>query len=286
MSNYTDGKKALAAGEFDVAQKKLVKALDNRPDDSELWWLLMLCKFGFRNDDELKTAVRAKYEQAAETDAQPPQTPFDTSYCKNALKYATTQKRSEFVSNFCAELSEIWKQKRGKALKAPKTAVKPRAAHDVSKILLYVFIALAFASGAIGAYALFSHTTWALWTGFISLIVFSAAAFIVRSRVAKRKGVPIFADIAFISVFAALGVAVIVAGAVIDSNSVLILGIAVLVLAALIAVYRFVGGRTKDKAQSERSMRGGARNDGRYAKRNSKQSERGNKGNVYKDQDD
>ncbi len=284
----------MAAGEFAVAEKKLFKALDNRPDDSELWWMLMLCKCGLRNDGELVDAVKAKYESAADTpDAPPPQTPFDTSYCKNALKYATTPKRREFVERVMSELSEIWQSKRGKPLKTPKTKVKPSVKCDVSKIVLYAALAIAAVGGGLGAYALFAHVTWALWTGFILLILFSAAAFGARSRLVKKSHAPLIADILFIAMFAAVGTAITVAGAAVGSTSILILGIALLALAALLGVYRGLSGKSRPSGQPrENGKSGPARpsydraNVKSSAKSETKNAKRSNNRNDYKDQDD
>ncbi len=293
MSNLTDGKKALAAGEFDVAEKKLIKALDRRPDDSELWWALMLCKFGFRNDAELESAVKAKYERAAENGDAPPPTPFDTSYCKNALKYAASSKRRDFVERVSAELNALWQSKRGKTLKAPKTDIKTFTVRDKFRAALYTAITASAVGGGMGAYAIFEHETWALWTGFIILIVFSMTAFFIRRHLVKKYGEQLkLADILFISMFAAVGIAVLVSGAVVGSRSVLILGIAVLVLAALLGGYRIIASKPPRSAAARKSGVNARANAGKAdGDRNniaspSRKIKREKSQNEYQDKDD
>ena len=292
MSNLTDGKKALVAGDFATAEKKLIKALDHRPDDSELWWSLMLCKCGFKTDAELETAVKAKYE-SADADDPPPPTPFDTSYCKNALKYATNSKRKDFVERVSAELSDIWQAKGGKALKAPKTNIKTYTRRDYLGIATYASTCVAAIGSGLAAYALFEHATWALWTGFALLIVFAAAAFVLRSFFFKAGGNPKAADIALIAVIAATGVVVLVAGIVIGSKSVIILAAAILVLAALIGCYRFLGGRKTNAKGTARKKTKGQNTKAAYdrsfvaaANDNNKKSVKKGTAHVYKDEDD
>lgn len=294
MSNLTEGKKALAAGEFDVAEKKLIKALDHRPDDSELWWALMLCKCAFKNDDELVAAVKQKYEIAADEGLSPPPTPFDTSYCKNALKYATSTKRRDFVDKLSGELSDIWEKKRGKALKAPKTNIKARSKKDNLAVAAYSCVGIAAVGGGIAAYAIFAHATWALWTGFGLLIMFIMAAFILRSRLKKSSGSLNAIDVAMIIMFIAMGVAFMVGGLKRDMNSVVILSIAVLVTAILVGGYRIacilnIGGKKKKRKKSDK--RGKAKYDRSNAvAAKNKQSKKDNaKREVkdgYKDEDD
>ncbi|MDE7464222.1 MAG: heme biosynthesis HemY N-terminal domain-containing protein [Clostridiales bacterium] len=293
VSNLTDGKKALAAGDFATAEKKLIKALDHRPDDGELWWSLMLCKCGFKSDEELETAVKAKYE-SADADAPPPPTPFDTSYCKNALKYGASPKHKDFVERVSAELSDIRQAKGGKALKAPKTNIKTYSKRDYIGIATYASTGVAAVGSALAAYALFEHATWALWTGFALLIFFALAAFILRSFFVKSGGSAKAADISLVALFAATGVVILVAGIVIGSKSVIILAVAVMLLAALIGGYRFLGGRkTKPTGTAKKGARGksgkaaydrsnvvAATND------NKKKSAKKGGDHVYKDEDD
>lgn len=240
----------MAAGEFAVAEKKLIKALDHRPDDSELWWSLMLCKCGFRNDAELEAGVKSKYESAADRELPPPPTPFDTSYCKNALKYATSTRRRDFVDRVSSELSDIWLEKRGKALKAPKTKVKakPRQKRDNLSIAMYTTIALSAIGGVLGAYAVFDHATWALWTGYIAFIVFAVAAFILRMRYVKSGGSAMIPDLMFAVMFMAVAIVILIAGVVVGSRSVIILAVAILVLAVLVGGYRFMCNRSDKKS--------------------------------------
>ena len=114
MSNLTDGKKALAAGEFDAAEKKLLKALDKRPDDSRLWWALFLCRRQCRDDGELSASLAAEFERAADDGERPPRLPFDDTACKNALAFDRDGRNRSVVEKIQNELSELWQAKRGK----------------------------------------------------------------------------------------------------------------------------------------------------------------------------
>ena len=284
----------MADGDFATAERKLIKALDHRPDDGELWWSLMLCKFGFKNDAELESAVKDKYNQAAENDESPPPTPFDTSYCKNAIKYATTNKRIDFVTRVNAELSDIWKEKRGRALKTKTPKKKTYSKPDVLKIALYATTCVAAVGGFLGAYSVFAHATWALWTGFILLILFSAAAFFIRGAYKKSGGTTKLADILLVAVFAATGAALLVAGIVKSNQNVIILAVAVLVLSVTLGVYRLLsGGRAEEKSGSRQSKKSGQKTKAAYDRSNvlaaqkdhNKKTGKGRQ-NVYRDQDD
>lgn len=285
----------MAAGDFALAEKKLLKALDRRPDDGELWWSLMLCKCGIKSDGELESAVKQKYESAEGNN--PPPTPFDTSYCKNALKYSVSPKRKEFVERVSAELSEIWQAKGGKALKAPRTNVKTFTRRDCLGVTVSAATAVAAVGGALGAYAVFEHATWALWTGFALLILFSFAAFFLRGAYVKHGGAHKIVDIALVAVFAATGAALLAAGVYIGSRSVIMLAAAILVMAALVAGYRFIGGGKRKDESGKRSARGKSDASNKRAaydranviaapKDKSKKSAEKGRGNVYKDEDD
>lgn len=188
MSNKTDGKKALEAGDYLTAEQKILKALDNHPDDSELWWSMMLIKSGFKNDAELASAVRDRFAAAAENGGGVPETPFDTNYCRNALRYEEGGRKRTFIKNLYAELNAIWLAARGKKLKAP--IPREKKIPDVASIFTAVEYAVVFLM-VIGVwlvcYALLTYKTWALWTGFALVVVFALAAFILL-RVLKKVG--------------------------------------------------------------------------------------------------
>lgn len=174
MSNLTEGKKALADGEFVKAENKLLKALDNRPDDSELWWSLMLCKFRFKSDDELKAELCARYESAAKSGEAAPESPFDSQYCKNALRYAINTKRRGFIDGVNAELSAIWERERGKPLHIKKTPdYKPPKHIDYKKIVKPIAYAFAAAGAVLMVFALFLAVSTALTAGAIVFYVFA-----------------------------------------------------------------------------------------------------------------
>ena len=283
----------MAAGEFDVAEKKLIKALDHRPDDSELWWSLMLCKCGFKNDDELVSAVKQKYESAADEGLAPPPTPFDTSYCKNALKYATSTKRRDFVDRVSGDLSDIWQKKRGKTLRAPKTNIKTRSKKDYIRAATFLSIAVAAVGGGISAYAIFEHATWALWTGFALLIMFTMAALILRMKFTKSGGTIKIIDITMILMFIAVGVALMVAGFTVGNRSIIILAIAILVLAILIGGYRIaclfnVGGKRTNKGRATKGNKAAYDRSNVVAATGKNKDNKVNKEvkDVYKDEDD
>ncbi len=193
MSNYTDGKKALGDGDFALAEKKLLKALDSRPDDSELWWAIMLAKLRFRSDAELADGVKAKFAEAAERGEPPPPTPFETTYAMNAFRFAATSKRRDFAYALYAELSDIWKEKRGKPLKPLKLKIKTDGAQNgFLKVATYVSIGLAAVGGAVGLIGLCLDVKWAVWVGFILLMLFvltsAGLRFIVKRDSAAPKG--------------------------------------------------------------------------------------------------
>lgn len=252
----------------------------------------MLCKCGFKSDDELIAAVKQKYESAADEGLPPPPTPFDTSYCKNALRYATSTKRRDFVDRVSGELSDIWQEKCGKALKAPKTNVKVRTKKDNVGIAMYSSLGVAAVGGALSAYAIFEHATWALWSGFALLIMFSMAAFILRSTFKKSGGSIKIIDIAFVVMFFAVGIALMIGGYVRGMKSVVILAIAITVMAILVGGYRIaclfnVGGK---KSANGRTTKG---NKAAYDRSNvaAKGQNKNNKvkkevKDVYKDEDD
>ncbi len=189
MSNKTDGKKALEAGDFITAEEKLIKALEVRPDDSELWWAMMLAKSELKNDSELAVSVKNDFARAAKSGDGVPTTPFDTVYCKNALRYATDGKRRAFIKNLYAELNAVWLAARGKKMKPP--VPRERKLPDIANIFLgieYAAIGLMVIGVWLLCFSLLMREEWALWTGFALLVVFALAAFIMM-RVLKKTGV-------------------------------------------------------------------------------------------------
>ncbi len=288
----------MANGDFALARKKLMKALDNRPDDGDLWWAVMLCNCGFRTDSELEAAVKEKFTAAAEGNEPAPPSPFDTSYCKNALMFAKNTKHRDFVDRVNAELSEIWLQKRGRSLKLSRVKVKkPMSRAGVLRCLTYAASGISAVGGVLAVYAIFAHATWALWSGFSILIAFTAAAVILRAYAQRYGTVPAFSAGLLIIMYTLVGTGLIIAGAVVSMKSVVILGAATVIAAAFIGLYRTLGGKRGDSRKT-RIKRGSANSaSGKpsradYDRRNAvkpksknekKWKEEGDRSNGYKD---
>ncbi len=267
MSNYTDGKKALSVGDFSKAEAKLFKALDNRPDDGELWWAVMLCKCRCRNDDELISSLKASFTAAARENRPVPSTPFESTYCKNALRFERGGKRLEFVSSLNAELSEIWAAECGKPLKVkpPKKVKNIKSAHDgIGKAEIYKYLAygaggVSAVGGVLAVYSIFALARWALWSGFIVFLVFAAASIVFR-RLAKRAGGNAkYALALVVGVFAAVCVGLLVAGIVRHNRDVIIFSASVLVIIVMACSFnltykkfasRAVNGNNREKSST------------------------------------
>lgn len=182
MSNYTDGKRSLAAGEFDAAEQKLLKALDRRPDDGGLWWALFLCKQRCRDDGELRSSLAAEFERAADGGLPPPELPFDTTPCKNALGFDRDGRHRKFVGELHKELSDLWLSKRGRPLKGYKPAGEYRSRQRGAALgaATYLFAALAAFGAGLIVYGVSAAARWALWTGAVLFVLSTAAAVAVR----------------------------------------------------------------------------------------------------------
>lgn len=189
MSNLTDGKKALAAGEFDAAEKKLLKALDKRPDDSRLWWALFLCRRQCRDDGELSASLAAEFERAADGGERPPHLPFDDTACKNALAFDRDGRNRSVVEQIQNELSELWQAKRGKPLKARRTASAYRPVDRASVLggASYLIVLAVAVGAALIVYAVSTAARWALWTG-AAVFVTSTVAMLAVRFLLKRAG--------------------------------------------------------------------------------------------------
>ena len=137
MSNLTDGKNALAAGDFATAEIKLGKALDTHPDDGEL-----------------EEKLFAEFTDAARKGAPEPPLPFNDAYCQNALRYEKGTKRRDFVQSLVGRLDGIWIAARGRSIKSvrmPKrSAPKARKKRDVKSILTYALSSAALVAGLAG----------------------------------------------------------------------------------------------------------------------------------------
>ncbi len=262
MSNLTDGKKALAAGDFSTAEKKLLKALDRRPDDGELWWTLMLCKCECRNDGELEKSVKAQFVECARSGGKAPSTPFESTYCKNALAYETGTRRREFVKKINAELFELWRAERGTGLKtaAVKPKRKPVDKCAVIRGCMYAAIAAATVGGMLGVYSVYAQSRWAMYVGFITFIVFAVASAALRYAVIRTGGNAKGALPLMISVFAFVCVSVLIGGLTTDNRIVVFISAAVLVMILLFATVGRVfmpkrGGRSAGNAKRGKAER-------------------------------
>lgn len=189
MSNMTDGKKALAAGDFELARKKLTKALDNRPNDGELWWALMLCKYGWKNDEEMECDLTEQFTRAARSGAAAPSTPFDSAYCKNALAYSVGNKRRDMVARINSKLSGIWQEERGKKLRLTEPKVKQNRSGTISLYAVFTYlILLSEAVGAgVAAYGVYFYATTAQAIG-LTVFAACAAGWLIIGRVSNGKG--------------------------------------------------------------------------------------------------
>lgn len=190
MSNLTDGKKALANGDFELAEKKLLKAIDLKPDNADLWWALALCSAGCRNDGELAESVKAEYERSAERgNKKPPKTTLDGEYVKNAICYEKNGKHAEFVEKLNAELEALWKDRTGKAVSLKVKRKKYTSLATIHGRIGYV---------AVLFYAMFALSLlWALAVVNVAVIVVSIIGVAVTlilaiafALSAKKKGKP------------------------------------------------------------------------------------------------
>lgn len=269
MSNLTDGKKALAAGNFSTAEKKLLKALDKHPDDGELWWAVMLCKFGYRNDGELESAVKAQFRECARSGEKAPSTPFESSYCKNALAYERGTRRREFVERLNGELAELWRAERGTTVKMtkPKPRRKPVDKCAVMRGCMYAAIALATVGGMLGGYSVYAQSRWAMYVGFITFMVFAVVSAALRYVVMRAGGSVKGALPLMVALFAFVCLFVLIGGLMNDNRVAVFGAAAVLVMILLFATVgrvfmpkrdgkekrRAGGGKTERKNDYDRS---------------------------------
>ena len=258
MSNLTDGKRALSAGDFEVAEKKLFKALDYHPDDGELWWAVMLCKYGFRNDGELIESVKADFSECARSGKKPPQTPFDSTYCKNALSYEKGTRRREFVEKLNAELSELWQQERGTSLKlsAPRPKRKAVGKVEIMRGFMFAAMALLAVGGIIGVYSIYAESRWAMYVGFILFIVCAIAAAGLRLAVKRAGGDVRYTLLIIVVIFAFTCVAVLVGGWMMDSKATMYIAGAAVVIIVLFAGIEQFNNRKDDNKKRKRKSRG------------------------------
>lgn len=248
MSNMTDGKKALAAGEFDTAEKKLYKALEKRPDDSELWWCMMLCKCRFKNDDELEAGVKQKFAEAASAGKSVPPTPFDTTYCKNALSYATSTRRRDFVDRVNAELSELWREKSGKAYRPAKiTQKRIYTQSDFLRVATYVAIALAAVGAGLAVFGVYDVSSVPLWAGFIVFILMSVTAAGLWYFTKRAGGDAKYAVGILTAVFFAACAALLFVGWITANKPVVQISAAMVVIVALVGIVRMAFKRRRGK---------------------------------------
>ena len=251
MSNKTDGKKALEAGDFTAAEEKLLKALKFHPDDSELWWAMMLCKSGLRSDAELCERVKADFARAASAGENPPETPFGTSYCKNALRYETGGKKRGFIKKLYDDLSDMWFSVRGKKLHAP--VPREKKLPDVEKILTgiaYGAIALIAVGVWLVCYALIVWKVWALWTGFAIIVASALTAFILM-RVLKKYGVESERPTtALFTVIVLSALALLTVGIIRRYRLIIIMASVVIAIAAAIGLYKLFSSKSAAKKNS------------------------------------
>ncbi len=256
MSNYTDGKKALSVGDFAKAEAKLFKALDNRPDDGELWWSVMLCKNHCRNDDELISSLKASFAAAAREGGTAPSTPFESTYCKNALRFERGQKRKDFVSALNAELSEIWAAERGRPLKVkpPKTVKKVKSANggigkaEIFRCLTYAAGGVSAVGGALAVYSIFALARRALWSGFVVFLVFAVMSVVFRRFTVRAGGNAKYALPLIVGVFAAVCVGLLIAGIVRHNRDVIIFSASVLVIIVMASAFRLTYNKFASRA--------------------------------------
>ncbi|MCH5350613.1 MAG: hypothetical protein J1F39_01415 [Clostridiales bacterium] len=290
MSNKTEGKKALEAGDFTLAEEKLIKALEFHPDDSELWWAMMLCKSELRSDAELRASVTAEFKRAAEAGEGIPKPPFDTPYCKNALRYETDGRKRKFIQKLYDELNELWFSVRGKnpSLRAPREKKLP----DIGKILIgfeYGAIALIAVGVWLVCYALLVYKVWALWTGFAVLVVFALAAFILV-RVMGKFGVKTDnASVALFTVIVLSALSLLTVGILRKYQMVIIMASVVLAIAAAIGIYRLFARKktapNKSDTRDPNELARRARGETKQKHSGGKPAEKG-EGNEYQDEFD
>ncbi len=255
----TDGKKALALGEFEAAERKLMKALDAHPDRGELWWLLMLCKSECRDDAELERVLKTRFSQAAENGEAAPSTPFDSLYCKNAVKYAASDRYSEYIKRVNAELAEIWRAARGREVKL--AAVKPKKHTDKTRVLrALVYAALIFAavSGGVGIVGAAVESSVIRTLGFIVFGLCAAAAVALYTAAKRSGGKPRAAFALLVGEAAVFAIALAVVGLIAAERAYSIAGGVILALALVVGSFvlsRYTARRAAEKvaSKSERS---------------------------------
>ena len=258
MSNYTDGKKALAAGEFDAAEKKLIKALDRRPDDGGLWWALFLCKQRCRDDGELRSSLVSEFGRAADDGAPPPKLPFDTTPCKNALGFDRDGRHRRFVGELHAELSDLWLSKRGRPLKGykPTAEYRPKARCSALGFAAYALVALAALGAGLIVYGVSAAARWALWTGAVVFVLSTAASGAAGVPLKKRSGGAVAFGL-LLGVFGVFAVALVIVGSIAGLQYASLIGggvFAVLVAFLLLKVFR--GGKDGGRDKGSRGDRG------------------------------
>lgn len=235
MSNLTDGKKALAAGEFATAEKKLLKALDLKPDDSELWWCLMLCRYGYTDDAALTAGLKAEFIKAADAGDNIPETPFDSTYCKNALLYSRDGKRRAFTERVNAELSELWREKTGRAvvLKVKEQKLVTRA--DVLSRCCYAAIAPAAIGAVMTVFGAFTVKLWAAVLGAVLTVAGLVVMLLLRYKARKAGKTPKGVFAAMFTVLAFICIGLYVSGLITANAHALRAAFAALVITAIAA---------------------------------------------------
>lgn len=237
MSNMTDGKKALAAGDFELARKKLTKALDGRPNDGELWWALMLCKYRWKNDGEMETELEAQFIRAARSGAPAPSTPFDSVYCKNALAYSASTKRRDTVARINAKLSGIWEEERGKKLKLTEHKVKASRSGtlNIAAIVTYLILIVEVIGAGVAVCGVYVYVKWAQILG-LTVFAACAVAWAVAGRMSANKGAKVKGAYALGAVVLLVGGIALASVGFATANRAALISAAIAVCAAALAV--------------------------------------------------
>ena len=201
MSNFTDGKNYLAAGDFTSAAGKLEKALDAHPADGRIWWALMLCKAECKTEAELEKKLIREYTAAAESNGKPPENPVNGAYGKNALRYAPSDKYQSFATALNVKLGEIWQSYGGKPLKTGREIKREQVRSSkrggankstsggTTVIAFYAIVAAATVCGVLASVGIGVASKGLLWTGFalFAALLIVAAGFIVATNRAGKK---------------------------------------------------------------------------------------------------
>lgn len=256
MSNFTDGKKALASGDFELAQDKFTKAMDVRAHDSELWWAVMLCKFKWRNDDELYAAVKQKFRAAAESGQSRPSTPFETSYCKNALLFDKTGRRAEFIEQLMREVAAEWLSIRGKPLKL--TIKSARSSADRLNVCTIIAFTVAIIGAVLAVVGIMIASKPLFWVGIGVFIAFAVVTTGLRFAVKKAGGNIRAAGALIIILAAMLCIVMLVIGLFYAVTTLVIIATVVLVIIAVGGAFNMAY-KTRERRPTTRGARNSKR---------------------------